>query len=228
MRTSAFLCFCVLACSCETVEYCCDEPKCAVTERVDRIEEITDIELPYTPTELAAKTNGTYTVTLPDGTEIAITLEAGVADGLFDDCEIDCPLCAGSGNYPWLLECKDPKESQGGLHVRIEWDRVDLPGWGPANGEEYGRCQGFYMGAGGHLFLDGRQVTFTSAMFLPPVPFVYFDDRDTSWYMCSNGEGTEIWADSSQFYLEPEDIPPTSAKYIDVSNCLKMVKQVQN
>lgn len=226
MRMKASVCLLLLASSCEGSVDNYDEQKCGVVSPVAHIEEVDDVDLPYTPTEMKTKTDGTYIVTLPDGTRISVTLTAAVADGVFDDCNVPGPTFAGSGNYPWLLDCRNPDDSQGGLRVRIDWDRVDLPGWGPADSEAYGRCREFYLGAAGQPFLDGRQYTFWSADASPKMPFVYFDDRDSSWYMCSNGEATDIWADASQFYVEASDMPPIGAAYVDVSNCLKMVKQL--
>lgn len=115
----------------------CGEPECrgcaggdvcvsgVVPTIVDRPEAA---DLPYTPTDLAQLTDGTYVVNLQDGTAITITLVVALEPSVFDGCGTRFQISAAR---PWAFNCEDVNDSIGQVLVRIDWDRKDLPGWGP-------------------------------------------------------------------------------------------------
>lgn len=182
-------------------------------------------EAPYTPTDLEALTNGTYKITLGDGTEIEVTLTVAATGQAFADCG-DSALVQRDG-LGWSWGCDRPEDSAGAVIVRVDWNHHEVPGWDlvERNGST---CKSFFLGASGDAFLRGHIYTFTwsSAQTSPGKGiFVYFDDRNSKWYMCSNGEATETWADTSKYYFG-DNHAPDDFEYLDVSDCLEMTKQI--
>ncbi len=224
MKTMISVIFVVLLASCAESECrgCGGGDVCVsgvVPSIVDRPEAA---DLPYTPTELAELSDGTYVVTLHDGTPITITLVVALESAVFDGCGTRFQISAAR---PWAFNCEDANDSIGQVLVRIDWDRKDLPGWGPPpEGFPLGTCRAFYLGGYGSLFLQGRKYTSWPGSPAEKTPFVYFDDRDGAWFMCSNGNATEILADD-KYYFYSDEAQPIQSEYIDTSNCLEMVRQ---
>ncbi len=210
--------------------FSCVEPECASCGKVANctsmrtyalMQSSDTIVAPYTPAQLAALADGVYVATLKDGSDIHITLKADVDTEVFDGCGGSSVTPEG---LPWELACENQDDSFGGVTILIDWDRTDLPGWEPLSDSLWGSCRRTKFGARGELFAEGRKYTYWPGYIDVNMPFLYFDDRDESWHMCSNGDASEIWADSSQYYGEDPHFP-AGMDYVDVSGCLEMVKQ---